>query len=116
MRGGVGHATRWLIESEIRSHPILRFDEEAFVGGLFGIGRTYGSLAHIEIETIDSHTALRKIAEWRTAYGDRAKSANFHFLAAHNFIDDVQSHLGEAFFAKRPKEFIGLKIDGAVFD
>jgi hypothetical protein len=96
---------------------------EAFVGGFFGIGRTYGAAARFDLHSTaemegDWLTARQETATWRKQRDDRATALHLYFDVSPEIVWEVVAFIAAKLLVpptKRPAEFQSLLLEIAVF-
>jgi hypothetical protein len=101
---------------------MLHFSE-SFVGGFFGIGRTYGAAARFECDSVraledDWPQALEKTAAWRSARKERATALHLYFEVPPALAWDTMASIAARLIvppAALARELRGLGLIVAVF-
>jgi len=96
---------------------------EAFVGGWFGFGRTYGAVARFEYDAMptltgDWPTALCQVKEWRTARRERATALHLFFVGPAALAGDAIAFVAANVVVPADRlalELRGLRLEVGVF-
>ena len=106
----------------MRGFGIVHFDE-SFVGGIFGIGRTYGAVARFEadsVETLEADwpTALQQTAEWRAHRQEKALCLHLYFIVPKPIVWQAIAFVSRKLLTsadRLPAEFACLRLEVVVF-
>ena len=98
--------------------------DESFADGFFGIGRTYGAVARIELRAGDDLAAdwagaVEQTERWVESRGEKARSITFLVIAPPERRPAVWEFVGELFFLRRgelPEVLRKLWCEVALFD